>query len=99
MRDAPTPHAELSKYLIEVPHSPEECSAAQLATGGVGAESRRTYCGCGDGTHTTWIIAELAHENDAWSLVPRLLRDTARVTRIEPCSPDRLARRTERRSS
>ncbi len=99
MSDAPPTQAELSEYLIEVPHSPEECLAAQLATGGVGNDSRRTYCGCGDGTHTTWIIAKVTDENDAWTLVPRLLRDTARVKRIDPCPPAPLGRRTERRSS
>jgi hypothetical protein len=92
MRDAsPAENAELTEYLIEVPHSPEECVTAQFAAGGVRQPSRRTYSGCGDGTHTTWIIAELASENDAWSLVPRLLRDTARVTRIDRgASPDSL---------
>jgi hypothetical protein len=79
-------HAEPSEYLIEVPHSPEECTAAQPAEGGVADASRHTYCGCRDGTHTTWIIVELASENEAWSLVPRLLRDTARVTRIDRCT-------------
>jgi hypothetical protein len=90
MRGTPSAatHAERSEYLIEVPHSPEECSAAQLTVSELEEESCRTYCGCGDGTHTTWIIAELASENEAWSLVPRILRDTARVTRIERCTSD-----------
>jgi hypothetical protein len=75
--------SELGQYLIEVPHSPEECSAAEFSASGLREGSGRTYRGCGDGTHTTWIIAELASENEAWRLVPSLLRDTARVTRID----------------
>jgi hypothetical protein len=76
-----------TEYLIEVPHAPEECSAAHIAGH---ARIRRIYRGCTDGTHTTWIIAELAGEQEAWHLVPRLLRDTARVTRVDrsPTAPD-----------
>jgi len=72
----------LREYLIEVPHSPEECSDAPAARIGE-AEPLRTYRGCGGGTHTTWMIVELAAEEEAWSLVPRLLRDTARVVPVE----------------
>jgi hypothetical protein len=89
MTDAlPTSRMQWSEYLIEVPHSPEECSAAEVATLSVGARVLRTYRGCGDGAHTTWIVAELESEEEAWSLVPGLLRDTARVTRVVRSAPD-----------
>jgi hypothetical protein len=45
------------------------------------------YRSCGAGTHTTWIVAVLAAEEEAWSLVPTLLRDTARVVPVERCEP------------
>jgi hypothetical protein len=89
MRDAvPAERTQSSEYLIEVPHSPEECSAAEVAATGVGGRVLRSYRGCGEGTHTTWIVAELASEEEAWSLVPGLLRDTARVTRVDRSPPD-----------
>jgi hypothetical protein len=66
------------EYLIEVPHSPEECLQAGVGRTFAGT----TYVGCGAGTHTTWIIAQFAAESEAWSLVPRLLLDTARVVRV-----------------
>jgi hypothetical protein len=70
------------EYVIEVPHSPEECSVADMqATGG--DATLCAYRGCGSGTHTTWIVAQLAAENEAWGLVPKLLRDTARVVAVE----------------
>jgi hypothetical protein len=79
------------EYLIEVPHSPEECSAAQIGLTGArdGDPIRTTYRGCAGGTHTTWTIVRLAAEEEAWSLVPRLLRDTARVVPV-----DKIERRT-----
>ncbi|MFY9577908.1 MAG: hypothetical protein WAQ33_01155 [Gaiellaceae bacterium] len=70
----------MREYLIEVPHSPEECSGAPVEGDG---EPLRAYRGCGAGTHTTWILVELAAEEEAWNLVPKLLRDTARVVPVE----------------
>jgi hypothetical protein len=69
----------MREFLIEVPHSPEECGEAGIGAAPAGT----TYKGCGGGTHTTWIIATLAAEDEAWSLVPRLLRDTARVVQVD----------------
>jgi hypothetical protein len=69
----------MCEFLIEVPHAPDECREAGI----VGTEAWTTFCGCGAGTHTTWTIARLAAEDEAWKLVPKLLRDTARVVRVE----------------
>ena len=77
----------MREYLIEVPHSPEECWVPP-AEAAVERARLRSYRGCGSGTHTTWIIAELATEDEAWSLVPVLLRDTARVVDVEHKEPD-----------
>jgi hypothetical protein len=75
----------LGEYVIEVPHAPDECAAAGVAAAAERQGARLAFRGCADGTHTTWIVAELANEEEAWSLVPSLLRDTARVTRVDRC--------------
>jgi hypothetical protein len=76
------------EYLIEVPHSPEECgSGVAFAAKDARRSLAAAYRGCGAGTHTTWMIVELETEDDAWLLVPRLLRDTARVVPVERMSP------------
>ena len=69
------------EFLIEVPHARGECAAARADLADVAGGT--SYWGGEAGTHTTWIIAELTAEEEAWSLVPRLLRDTARVVRLE----------------
>jgi hypothetical protein len=84
----------VSEYVIEVPHSPEECSVAHMDPDG-GAARLRTYRGCGSGTHTTWIIAKLATEPEAWRLVPQLLRDTARVVAVERARSTRTTQRED----
>ena len=80
----------MPQYLIEVPHSPEECSVVEIDMDG--ARKRGTpllaYCGCRAGIHTAWIIGELTAEEEAWGFVPALLVDTARVIAIAPCETD-----------
>jgi hypothetical protein len=73
----------MREFLIEVLHAREECAAARAGILSAPGPRSTSYWGCEAGTHTTWIIAELANEEDAWCLVPRLLRDTARVIPIE----------------
>jgi hypothetical protein len=73
-------------FLIEVPHARGECAAARADL--ADAADGTSYWGCAAGTHTTWIIAELAAEHEAWRLVPRVLRDTARVVPVT--APGRL---------
>jgi hypothetical protein len=68
------------EFLIEVPHARGECAAAHADLADTAGGT--SYWGCEAGTHTTWIIAELAAEHEAWRLVPRLLRDTARVVPV-----------------
>ena len=70
----------MREFLIEVSHPREECDAARA--GLTGAPGSTSYWGCEAGTHTTWIIAELTAEHEAWRLVPRLLRDTTRVVTV-----------------
>ncbi len=76
----------MPEFVIEIPHSPEECSAA---AGEIVRHPRArdlvasTYWGCPGGAHSTWIVGEFEGEAEARRLVPRLLRDTARVVRVE----------------
>jgi hypothetical protein len=78
----------VQEFLIEVPHARRECAAARADLSGTAVGT--SYWGCEAGTHTTWIIARLAAEHEAWRPVPRLLRDTARVVPVT--RPGRLSR-------
>lgn len=75
----------MERYLIEIPHAAAECSLAAAETGAhprADELSSVTYWGCEAGTHVAWILAQLSGEVEARSLVPGLLRDTARVVRV-----------------
>jgi hypothetical protein len=76
----------MSEFMIEIPHSPEECGRATIDAHPhplAGELAAKTYWGCIGGAHTTWIVADFASEHEAMSIVPALLRDTARVVRVE----------------
>jgi hypothetical protein len=67
------------RFLVEVPHTPEECEDARSA-----ALPTPTWLGCGRGTHTSWSLADLPDASVAWRTIPGSLRDTARVIEVEP---------------
>lgn len=75
----------MPEFMIEVPHSAEECFVAvseALRHPDARLLIDTTYWGCAAGVHTTWIVHRLADIGEARALVPRLLRDTARVVEL-----------------
>lgn len=75
----------MPEFMIEVPHSAQECFMAVSEAIRRPDASRliaATYWGCAAGVHTAWIVHRLADVNEARALVPRLLRDTARVVEL-----------------
>jgi hypothetical protein len=78
--------ALVPEFLIEIPHSPQECSAAvsEVVAHPLARElEAHTYWGCRVGAHTTWIVGAFESEPAATRIVPELLRDTARVVRVD----------------
>lgn len=76
----------MPEFVIEIPHVPGECSAAASEIVGHPRArdlAARTWWGCSVGAHTTWVVGEFESEPEAGRLVPRLLRDTARVVLVE----------------
>lgn len=81
----------MPQYMIEIPHSPEECSAAasEIPRHPRAPDMTVTmYWGCRDGVHTTWIVGEFETDAEARRLIPVLLRDTARAVRVHPRARD-----------
>jgi len=71
--------------MIEVPHAAHECFVAVSET--IRRPDARhvmasTYWGCAAGIHTNWIVHDFDDAGEARALVPRLLRDTARVVEL-----------------
>jgi hypothetical protein len=75
------------QYLIESPHTKEECLSELDALAEKGKELDRWSWGCMSGEHTGYAIVEADSETAARDLIPTAVRGKARihpVTRFTP---------------
>ena len=76
-------------YMIETPHTPEECLRAldeQLAKGP--DILKKFYYGCKAGDHTGYAIVEAKSDMDARKLVPGFLINKARIVEVGLFTPE-----------
>ena len=73
----------MARYLVELPHTKEDCLEALDS---VVAHSQslmdRIDWGCGEDTHTGWLVIEAQDANAAKMMVPSNIRDTARAVQL-----------------
>jgi hypothetical protein len=82
----------MARYLVEVLHDnrKEACEMAVrafLETGShfvTGAD-----WGCSDGEHKAWMIVDVGSKEEALSILPPLVRNSAKVTSLERFTFDR----------
>ncbi len=76
-------------YMIETPHTKEECLRAldeQLAKGP--EILKKFYFGCKSGDHTCYSIVETKSDIEARRLVPGFLVDKARIVEVDLFTPE-----------
>lgn len=71
----------MERYLIETPHTAENCLALIEEVHAQGYLSNFDW-GCRAGVHTGWVVIEAESEEQARMAVPPLVRKQARVTRL-----------------
>ena len=76
-------------YLIEAPHSPDECvqTMDEALARGPGFLAQFEW-GCVEGEHTGWATVEADNESEARGMVPAVVRSRARVVRVGKATPD-----------
>ncbi len=77
------------KYMIETPHTKEECLRAldeQLAKGP--DILKRFNYGCKAGDHTGYAIVDVKSEMEARNLVPGFLLNKARIVEVDIFTPE-----------
>ena len=78
-------------YLIEAPHSPDECVQAMDEALARGPRFLAQFdWGCVEGEHTGWATVEADNEYEARSMVPAVARSKARVVRVGKVTPDHI---------
>jgi len=76
-------------YLIEAPHSPDECVQAMDEALAKGPRFLAQFdWGCVEGEHTGWATVQADNESEARSMVPPVVRGRARVVRVGKATPD-----------
>jgi hypothetical protein len=71
----------MNRYLIESPHTAENCSQAIQDLNAAGYLHHFEW-GCKDNDHTAWAIVEADTLENARQIVPWYLRDKARIVRL-----------------
>jgi hypothetical protein len=88
--DRQTSGGTMERYLIETPHTEDDCLALLDQIDAQGYLSHFDW-GCRAGTHMGWAVIEAESEEQARLAVPPLVRGRARVTRLNKFSPEELA--------
>ncbi len=79
----------MSKFLVEVTHTPKECvwAVKQLLDAGTEFLARFDW-GCHDGEHVGWAIVEADSKFAAQDIIPRILRPKARIVALNQFTPE-----------
>ncbi len=87
----------MPEFLIESPHTPEECTKAMDAIAAQGPKSLDKWSfGCEAGEHTAWAIVHAPNEQAALAMVPAELRDKAKVHKLEKFTPQQVKKMHEK---
>jgi len=71
----------MNRYLIESPHTVEDCDKAVKAIHAAGYLHYFEW-GCDDGVHAGWAIVEAENLEHARQIVPWMFRDKARFIKL-----------------
>ena len=79
---------QMTQYLIESPHTAEECMQALDDISGMGPKALAKWnFGCMTGDHTGWAMVTAADEQAALQMVPANLREKAHVHKLTKFTP------------
>lgn len=71
----------MNRYLIESPHTAEDCDKAVKAIHAAGYLHHFEW-GCPEGIHTAWAIVDAENLEHARQIVPWMFRDKARFVKL-----------------
>jgi hypothetical protein len=81
------------RFLIEVPHAPEELACARVVqvflTSGSHYLTHADW-GCMDGVHSAWMVVEVGSKAEALGVLPAAFRADARVVRVTHFKLDKI---------
>jgi hypothetical protein len=82
----------MARFLIESPHTPEECLKALGEVLAKGADVLGKYdFGCMAGNHTGYALVDAPNESAAKALVPTFIQNKSRVVQVGKLTRDQIA--------
>jgi len=77
------------KYMIEIPHTKEECGRALDEELAKGPDVLRKFSyGCKAGVHSAYAIVDAKNEAEARNLIPGFLLNKSRVVEVDIFTPE-----------
>jgi hypothetical protein len=81
----------MSDYMIETPHTKDECLHALDELLAAGPEVLAHYeFGCDKGDHTGYALVSVETEREAREFVPTFLRPRAKIVEVAPYTPEEI---------
>jgi hypothetical protein len=77
----------MNRYFIESPHKAEECAMLLRNVLAMGYLMHFDW-GCKSGQHVGWAVIEAESEDQARLVVPPMVRDQARILRVDRWGPE-----------
>ena len=81
----------METYLVQSPHTKEECLAAIEGVAEKGEEILAKFgWGCNIGDHTGYAIVDVKDKSEAQKLVPEIVRSKASFTKLDKLTTEQL---------
>lgn len=81
----------MAAFVIESPHTPEECLRALDETLAKSPEILNKFVwGCAQGEHTGYAYIEAKDKDEATAIIPEFLQEKATVTEVSKFSPEQI---------
>lgn len=81
----------MARYLLESPHTKEECLKAmdEILTEGPSILNKYEW-GCAAGDHAGYALIEADNESAVRNMVPSFLRNKARIVKVGKFTPEQI---------
>lgn len=79
----------MDQFLIESPHTPEECAKAIKEVLAIGYITHFNW-GCKSGEHKGWAIIDAESDKEALLVVPSFSRSKARAVKLTKFTPEEI---------
>ena len=81
----------MAKYVIEAPHTPEECLKALDETLAKGPELLDKFVwGCMQGVHTGYAYIDAKNKEEVSAMLPKSMQTKVEITEVSKVTPEQI---------